>query len=89
MQIWTFFLFQSEQGNLTSCLELSNVSEISKYSIPENSTQNGSGIILFSSPRHCPYCAIIFGCDLLQLSQTDNCLNEAGMRLEPEWSTLY
>lgn len=31
-------LFRSEQGNLTSCLELSNVFEISKYSIPENST---------------------------------------------------
>lgn len=32
------FLFRSEQGDLTSCLELSNVFEISQYSIPENST---------------------------------------------------
>ena len=32
------FLFGSEQGDLTSCLELSNVFEISQYSIPENST---------------------------------------------------
>lgn len=30
-QIWTLFLFYSEQGNLTSCLELLNVFEIFKY----------------------------------------------------------
>lgn len=77
------FLFRSEQGDLTSCLELSNVFEISQYSIPENSTWNGPGIILFCSPRHCPYSAVIFGCDSLQLSQTDNCLNDAGMRPAP------
>lgn len=52
-------LFPSELGNLTSCLELSNVFEISKYSIAANSTGNGSGIIRFSSPGLCPYCAII------------------------------
>ena len=82
------FLLRSEQGNLTSCLELSDAFEISKYSIPENSTWNGPGIFLFSSPRHSPYCAIIFGCDLLRLSQTDNCLHDAEMGPAPKQSPL-
>lgn len=83
MQIWKVFLVQSEQGNLTSCLELSNAFEISKYSIPANSTWNSSGIILLSSPGHCPYCAIICRCDLLLLSQTDNCLKDAECSQHP------
>lgn len=81
MQIW------SEQDNLTSCLELSNVFEISKYSIPENSTGMAQ-VLSFSSPRHCPYCAIICRWDLPQLSPTDNCLKDAGMWQTPKRSTL-
>lgn len=58
MQIWKLALCRAEQGNLTSCSELSNVFEISKYSISANSTGNGSGIILPSSPGPSPDDAI-------------------------------
>lgn len=89
MQIWNLFLFRSEQGNLTSCLELSNVFEISKYSIPENSAWSGSGITL-SSPRHCPYCAIIchviyFGSPLPDRPASERC-GDAASTLTPHTS---
>lgn len=74
MQIWKLVLFWSEQGNLASCLELSNAFEIFKYSIPENSTRNGSGIILFSSPRRCPSRAII--CDVIYLALPNRQVSE-------------
>ncbi|KAI4532633.1 hypothetical protein MG293_017041 [Ovis ammon polii] len=41
-----------------------------------------------SSRGHSLYCAIIFGCDLLLLLQTDNCLHDAEMGPAPEQSPL-
>lgn len=83
MQIWTLCLFRSEQGNLTSRVELSDVSEIAKYSIPANSAGNGSGITLLPSPGRCPHRAIICSCDLPLRSQTDKCLKDAGCGRHP------